>query len=44
MSNLPMKKSFKRKKGPVQSKKVTHDGIKFASGLRKVYVYSLKKS
>ena len=33
-----MKKSFKRKKGPVQSKKITYDGIKFASGLER-YMY-----
>ena len=30
-----MKRSFKRKKGPVQSKKITYDGIKFASGLER---------
>ena len=28
-----MKKRYKRKKGPVRSKKVTFDGIQFASGL-----------
>ena len=39
-----MKKSFKRKKGPVQSKKVTHDGIKFASGLEKYMYIALKKA
>jgi hypothetical protein len=33
-----MKKRFSRKKGPVRSKKVTYDGIKFASGLEK-YMY-----
>ena len=39
-----MKKSYKRKKGPVQSKKTTFDGIKFASGLE-VYMYkALKKA
>ena len=39
-----MKKSYKRKKGPVQSKKTTVDGIKFASGLE-VYMYkALKKA
>jgi len=27
------KKNYKRKRGPVQAKKVTYDGIKFASGL-----------
>ena len=30
-----MRAKFKRKKGPVRSKKVTHDGIDFASGLEK---------
>ena len=39
-----MKKSFKRKKGPVQSKKTTHDGIKFASGLEKYMYIALKKA
>jgi len=33
-----MKKRYSRKKGPVRSKKVTYDGIKFASGLEK-YMY-----
>ena len=39
-----MKRSFKRKKGPVQSKKISYDGINFASGLRALYVYGFKKS
>jgi hypothetical protein len=39
-----MKRSFKRKKGPVQAKKVTHDGIKFASGLEKYMYIALKKA
>ena len=39
-----MKKNYKRKRGPVQSKKTTFDGIKFASGLE-VYMYkALKKA
>ena len=38
-----MKKRFKRKKGPVRSKKVTFDGIQFASGLEK-YMYIALKS
>ena len=40
-----MRKSYKRKKrGPVQAKKSTYDGIKFASGLE-VYMYkALKKA
>ena len=38
------KKIYKRKRGPVQSKKTTVDGIKFASGLE-VYMYkALKKA
>ena len=37
-----MKKRFKRKKGPVVSKKVTYDGIKFASGLEKYMFQALK--
>ena len=39
-----MKKSYKRKRGPVQSKKTTFAGSKFASGLE-VYMYkALKKA
>ena len=37
-----MKKKYKRKKGPVRSKKVTFDGITFASGLEK-YMYTVLK-
>ena len=37
-----MKKRFKRKRGPVRSKKVVHDGITFASGLEK-YMYTVLK-
>ena len=39
-----MKKRFKRKKGPVRSKKVTFDGINFASGLEKYMYMALKKA
>ena len=39
-----MKKRFKRKNGPVRSKKVTFDGIKFASGLEKYMYMALKKA
>jgi len=39
-----MRRKFKRKKGPVQSKKVTVDGIKFASGLEKYMYLALKKA
>ena len=37
-----MRKKYKRKKGPVRSKKVTFDGIIFASGLEK-YMYTVLK-
>ena len=39
-----MKRSFKRKKGPVQSKKITYDGITFASGLERYMYMALKKA
>ena len=39
-----MKKRYKRKKGPVVSKKVTHDGIQFASGLEKYMYQALKRA
>jgi len=39
-----MKKKYKRKKGPVRSKKVTFDGIKFASGLERYMYQALKKA
>jgi len=39
-----MKRSYKRKKGPVQSKKVTADGIQFASGLEKYMYLALKQA
>ena len=35
---------IKRKKGPVRSKKVTFDGIRFASGLEKYMYIALKKA
>jgi len=41
---MMMKKKIKRKKGPVRSKKVTFDGIKFASGLEKYMYMALKKA
>ena len=37
-----MKKRYKRKKGPVNSKKITVDGITFASGLEKYMYQALK--
>jgi len=39
-----MKKKYKRKKGPVRAKKVTFDGIQFASGLEKYMYQALKKA
>ena len=39
-----MRKKFKRKQGPVRSKKVTVDGIEFASGLEKYMYLALKKA
>ncbi len=39
-----MKKFYKKKKGPVQSKKVEHDGITFASGLEKYMYIALKEA
>ncbi len=35
---------LKRKRGPVVAKKVTYDGIKFASGLEKYMYIALKKA
>ena len=41
-----MKRGFRRskKRGPVVSKKVTYDGIRFASGLEKYMYLALKKA
>ena len=39
-----MRKKFRRKRGPVVSKKVTVDGIKFASGLEAYMYKALKKA
>ena len=40
-----MAHKYKRKKrGPVRAKKVTFDGIKFASGLEKYMYIALKKA
>ena len=38
------KKYYKKKKGPVQAKKVTYDGITFASGLERYMYQALKKA
>ena len=39
-----MRTKIKRKRGPVRAKKVTFDGIKFASGLEKYMYIALKKA
>jgi hypothetical protein len=40
-----MKKFYKKKKrGPVQSRKITYDGINFASGLERYMYMALKKA
>ena len=39
-----MMKFRRKKKGPVQSKKITHDGIQFSSGLEKYMYIALKKA
>jgi hypothetical protein len=39
-----MKKKYKRKRGPVRAKKVSFDGIQFASGLEKYMYIALKKA
>ena len=39
------KRSYRRKKrGPVQSKKISYDGINFASGLERYMYMALKKN
>ena len=39
-----MKRRFSKKKGPVRAKKVSFDGIQFASGLEKYMYQALKKA
>ena len=39
-----MKKRYKKKRGPVNSKKITVDGITFASGLEKYMYQALKNA
>ena len=39
-----MRRTFKRKRGPDRAKKVTFDGIKFASGLEKYMYQALKNA
>ena len=41
---MMMKKRIKRKKGPVRAKKVSFDGITFASGLERYMYQVLKKN
>ena len=38
------KRRYSKKRGPVRSKKVTFDGIKFASGLEKYMYIALKQA
>ncbi len=39
-----MRKKYKSKRGPVQSKKITYDGINFASGLERYMYMALRKA
>ena len=39
-----MKKRYSKKRGPVRAKKVSFDGIQFASGLEKYMYQALKKA
>ena len=39
-----MIKRRSKKRGPVQAKKISYDGIKFASGLERYTYIALKKS
>ena len=41
---MTLKKRYSKKRGPVRSKKVTFDGIQFASGLEKYMYIALKKA
>ena len=41
---MMMKRKINRKKGPVRAKKVSFDGIQFASGLEKYMHMALKKA
>ncbi len=43
-SLMIMKKNYKRMRGPVRAKKVTFNGITFASGLEKYMYIALKKA
>ena len=39
-----MRRKYKKKRGPVNSKKITVDGITFASGLEKYMYQALKNA
>jgi len=39
-----MRRKYKKKKGPVQAKKITYDGINFASGLERYMYMALRKA
>ena len=41
---MTLKKRYSKKRGPVRAKKVTFDGIKFASGLEKYMYMALKEA
>jgi hypothetical protein len=39
-----MRRKYKKKKGPVQAKRITYDGINFASGLERYMYMALRKA
>ena len=41
---MTLKRSYKKKRGPVRAKRVSFDGIQFASGLEKYMYLALKKA
>ena len=41
---MTLKRSYKKKRGPVRAKKVSFDGINFASGLEEYMYMALKKA
>ena len=41
---MTLKKRYSKKRGPVRAKKVSFDGIQFASGLEKYMYIALKKA
>jgi hypothetical protein len=43
MLHINMVKRRSKKRGPVQAKKISYDGIKFASGLERYTYIALKK-